>query len=227
MVYSKSSTFRNKLLTNDERCKRGISESASCHRCSCSIESVLHVLRDCPSTSALWNRILPPNMKSSFFNLDIHSWIHMNIMANSIHPIWGMPWKFLFGAFSWSIWKRKNEFYFNAGAPSDSEVKRSSLNWASYFNGILINRSSNSGLQQGQKRWRAPDSGCCCLNVDGAVSQPSGEGAIDGLIRDNDGNWIIGFHKAVGILDALHAELWAMHDGLLFSWQQGFESFQL
>ncbi|KAK8643656.1 hypothetical protein V6N13_012939 [Hibiscus sabdariffa] len=56
------------------------------------------------------------------------------------------------------------------------------------------------------------------MALDGAVSQTLGYGSIDGLVRDSRGNWaigwLIGFHKAVGILDAFHAELWAILSGL-------------
>ncbi|KAE8661546.1 hypothetical protein F3Y22_tig00113725pilonHSYRG00927 [Hibiscus syriacus] len=71
----------------------------------------------------------------------------------------------------------------------------------------------------------SPDPGWLCLNVDGAVSRTSGLGSIGSLIRDTNGCWIVGFHKSVGILDALHAELWAIFSGLQLAWSNAAPSF--
>ncbi|KAE8692329.1 signal recognition particle receptor subunit beta-like [Hibiscus syriacus] len=47
--------------------------------------------------------------------------------------------------------------------------------------------------------------------------------SVGGGIRDHDGNWIIGFHKAVGITTPFQAKLWAIFHGLEVAWSHGFE----
>ncbi|KAK8491767.1 hypothetical protein V6N12_005723 [Hibiscus sabdariffa] len=61
------------------------------------------------------------------------------------------------------------------------------------------------------------------LNVDGDVPMPMSSGSIGGLFRNCDGDWIMGFAKAVGHANSLQAELWALFEGLLLAWEQGFE----
>lgn len=44
----------DKILTNSERNKRNMSDSASCQRCSNTWESTLHAVRDCDKATAVW-----------------------------------------------------------------------------------------------------------------------------------------------------------------------------
>ena len=39
------------------------------------------------------------------------------------------------------------------------------------------------------------------------------------LLRDENGNWIGGFARRIGIANSFTAELWALRDGLLLCWQ--------
>ncbi|KAK7268315.1 hypothetical protein RIF29_21012 [Crotalaria pallida] len=47
----------NALPTNDLRRNCGLSASAACGHCSCSVESISYVLRDCPHAREIWLRI--------------------------------------------------------------------------------------------------------------------------------------------------------------------------
>ncbi|KAK8601216.1 hypothetical protein V6N12_051057 [Hibiscus sabdariffa] len=64
--------------------------------------------------------------------------------------------------------------------------------------------------------------GWACLNVDGVVSMPLYDGRIGGLVRSNDGDWIVGFVKVIGRSDVLQAELWALFEGMSLAWEYGF-----
>ncbi|KAK8493976.1 hypothetical protein V6N11_050854 [Hibiscus sabdariffa] len=72
-------------------------------------------------------------------------------------------------------------------------------------------------------RWIAPKPGWFCLNVDGSISASSQLGKIGGLVRNTEGDWIVGFTKTTGISNILHIELWALYEGLKLSWDFGFE----
>ncbi|KAE8662503.1 hypothetical protein F3Y22_tig00113337pilonHSYRG00175 [Hibiscus syriacus] len=72
-------------------------------------------------------------------------------------------------------------------------------------------------------QWQKQPAGWFCLNIDGSVSPVSNFGSVGGVVRDHVGNWIIGFHKAVGITAPLQAELWAILQGLEVAWSHGFE----
>ncbi|KAL4377217.1 hypothetical protein GQ457_02G031220 [Hibiscus cannabinus] len=75
-------------------------------------------------------------------------------------------------------------------------------------------------------KWQPAPTTWITLNTDGAVSS-SGHGAVGGLLRNAEGSWIKGFTRAIGMVNALQAELWAIHDGLVFAWSLGISQIQL
>ncbi|KAE8708341.1 hypothetical protein F3Y22_tig00110346pilonHSYRG00153 [Hibiscus syriacus] len=66
-----------------------------------------------------------------------------------------------------------------------------------------------------------------CLNVDGATSVNTSISSIGGLIRDKDGNWLLGFSRRIGIVNAFQALLWAILTGMTLAWSHGFEIIQI
>ncbi|KAK8552302.1 hypothetical protein V6N12_040906 [Hibiscus sabdariffa] len=106
---------------------------------------------------------------------------------------------------------------------SDSALISRSLAWAKhYFDSAVLNTTSPSVSRSVWIPEAIPGSGWICLNVDGAVSVPSHEGRIGGLIRSSAGDWIVGFAKEIGRSDALQAELWAIFEGMSLAWEYGF-----
>ncbi|KAL4386290.1 hypothetical protein GQ457_09G014670 [Hibiscus cannabinus] len=75
--------------------------------------------------------------------------------------------------------------------------------------------------------WTGPEPGWVCLNVDATVSALTSFGSVAGLLRDQTGSWLSGFQKAIGVLQPLQAELWAVLIGLRFVWDQGFVLVQI
>ncbi|XP_038993192.1 uncharacterized protein LOC120116867 [Hibiscus syriacus] len=79
-------------------------------------------------------------------------------------------------------------------------------------------------------QWSPPTLHDFCLNVDGGVSPSTGIAYIAYLLRDNRGNWVMGFKKTVGFVQPLCAELWALHTSLQFALQiqsNGMEALKL
>ena len=62
-------------------------------------------------------------------------------------------------------------------------------------------------------RWKAPIWSCISLNTDGAM-KGSGYAGVGGLIRDSNGNWLMGFTVNLGMCSVLSAELWGLLHGL-------------
>ncbi|XP_070029924.1 uncharacterized protein LOC142161974 [Nicotiana tabacum] len=52
------------------------------------------------------------------------------------------------------------------------------------------------------------------LNCDGAFSSTNNATGIGGLFRNSNGDWIIGYHKAIHASSSIHAELLALLEGL-------------
>lgn len=61
---------------------------------------------------------------------------------------------------------------------------------------------------------KKPEPGWFKLNTDGATSDSVSVAAGGGLIRDEAGNWVIGFSGRIGKADSFVAEIWALRDGL-------------
>ncbi|KAL4377956.1 hypothetical protein GQ457_02G019460 [Hibiscus cannabinus] len=43
--------------------------------------------------------------------------------------------------------------------------------------------------------------------------------AIGGVIRDANGEWILGFARSLGVSSVLMSKLWTVHDVLFYSWR--------
>ncbi|KAK8537192.1 hypothetical protein V6N12_043365 [Hibiscus sabdariffa] len=57
----------------------------------------------------------------------------------------------------------------------------------------------------------------------GAILPTTGIGSVSGVFRTDDGSWIYGFNKSIGIMQPLQAKLWGIFVGLQIAWDIGFE----
>jgi ribonuclease HI len=64
------------------------------------------------------------------------------------------------------------------------------------------------------------------LNTDGAYKDHQIAGC-GGVIRGNQGEWLGGFAKCVGLCSAFVAELWGVVEGLRYAYRLGFRKIQL
>ncbi|KAA3479950.1 reverse transcriptase [Gossypium australe] len=146
--------FRQRLPTNSERTRRGISHSNSCTICGHDLEDLVHVLRDCPAAKDTANEVV----KAS------------------------------------SCWARQYEssrdFYKNTGQSSCS-YNYSEDNWVHLF-------------------------------TDGAVCSNSGIAASGGVVRDHEGNWIMGFNRFLGVCSPFEVEIWGILDGIFILLNKGY-----
>ncbi|KAK9043442.1 hypothetical protein V6N11_071786 [Hibiscus sabdariffa] len=67
--------YRQRLMTNSERCRRGLGQSFLCPHCHMAEETVLHTLRDCTELTTAWLHLLTPEMREVFFCQDLHTWL--------------------------------------------------------------------------------------------------------------------------------------------------------
>lgn len=66
------------LFTNQRRSRLGLG-SPYCRHCRSEVESVLHVLRDCPKAIETWQFLVRREVRSSFFFGNLQSWIYDNL----------------------------------------------------------------------------------------------------------------------------------------------------
>ena len=87
------------LMTNMERHRHHLCESAICQVCKGGIESTIHILRDCPAMSGIWARIVPVGRRREFFTKTLLEWVYGNLGNHEV--VDGVPWslcsQWLFG----------------------------------------------------------------------------------------------------------------------------------
>ncbi|KAH1131744.1 hypothetical protein J1N35_003122 [Gossypium stocksii] len=55
----------------------------------------------------------------------------------------------------------------------------------------------------------------------GALARDSGFAATGGVVRDQDGNWIVGYNRFLGLCSPFEAEIWSILDGILILLNKG------
>ena len=136
-------------------------------------------------------------------------------------------WRVCFGVAVWRLWFWRNNFLFNHGS------------WESGFIATDIKartqeilRCIHQPLHGNQQRvetmirWKALIWPCVSLNTDGAM-KGSGYAGAGGLIRDSNGNWLMGFTVNLGMCSVLSVELWGLLHGLRVAWDYGFRHLQV
>ncbi|KAK8554217.1 hypothetical protein V6N12_031186 [Hibiscus sabdariffa] len=121
VVASSSSTgfhfhvvLRGNLLTNSERLRLHLMSDDRCSICRSAPEDVLHVLRECPKTWAVWERLVPSANLAEFMSLSTTDWVMRNLksgvqlMSNSLH------WDMVFSVMCWKLWQRRNLVLFDS-----------------------------------------------------------------------------------------------------------------
>ncbi|KAK8995182.1 hypothetical protein V6N11_069627 [Hibiscus sabdariffa] len=196
-------------------------------------QAIPHILSiKCPSledgndqSRNLWLQILPGALLRPFFECDLQQWLSCNLTTTILNPQSSLPWNLVFASLTWQIWKRRNDLIFqNPDLLNDATIVRRSLAWVKHYSDCVARGTGSASGSQSEPLERVVS--CLdwvILNVDGAVPMPMSNGSIGGLFRNCGGDWIMGFAKAVGHVNSLQAELWALFEGLSLAWKQGFE----
>ncbi|KAL9840438.1 putative ribonuclease H domain, reverse transcriptase zinc-binding domain-containing protein [Arabidopsis thaliana] len=193
------------IMTNVERVRRHLSDIATCSVCNGADESILHVLRDCPAMTPIWQRLLPQRRQNEFFSQ--FEWLFTNL-----DPAKG-DWLTLFSMGIWWAWKLK--FIKDIA----EEVRKAQV-------GTLNNHVKRARVER-MIRWKAPSDRWVKLTTDGASRGHQGLVAASGAILNLQGEWLGGFALNIGYCDAPLAELWGAYYGLLIAWDKGFRWVEL
>ncbi|KAL3838984.1 hypothetical protein ACJIZ3_023575 [Penstemon smallii] len=142
--------------------------------------------------------------------MDANYWIKRNITRerfdNIILP--NIPWCTMFIAIVWAIWKSRNKFIFrNTREPTNQVIF--------IAKGMAEDMMRTNGRKENKRRsapeqvkWSKPQVGWFKLNTDGS------------LLRDDAGNWVVGFSRKLGEVTITMAELLAIREGLSLAWEK-------
>ena len=93
----------NNVLVREVIASRGIECEAMCPLCNFDVETIIHMLRDCPFAVAFWRKIGVPSDLKSTFSLDILKCLETNCVCNLLIKVKGCPWKTVFTFAVWSL----------------------------------------------------------------------------------------------------------------------------
>ncbi|KAK9016208.1 hypothetical protein V6N11_007288 [Hibiscus sabdariffa] len=180
-----------------------------------------HVLHSCTIAKGLWLRLIPSGARVSFFSLTFKEWFCKNLFDRTFVTT-DDEWPHRFAIMCWLLWKRRCRLLLeeDVGVLDDVLVTGNCLlmQTKDAFT-MLVGSNARNAVA---RTWCRPQPGWVKMNVDASVSITEQTAGVGGVIRDDTGSWRFGFARFVGRCNALLAELWAIHDGLLHTWELGY-----
>lgn len=206
----------DRLLTNEERVRRGMATDNLCPRCLDCPETIMHVLRDCDDVREFWLNKLNPDVISKFFSLGLHPWLVWNLTDSNI-GVSTINWQTVFGVTGYELWKDRNSLVFSRQTLLGSDLHFKIGHQVSFISNHIsdpVLSFSQDNRKEVQVAWHPPHPGRFKINVDGSHLRNSGSSACGGLVRDSNGRFVQGFFCKIGLGNALWAELWGIRLGI-------------
>ncbi|GAU47359.1 hypothetical protein TSUD_403620 [Trifolium subterraneum] len=185
-----------------------------CPRCAIASESIEHCLFTCNDAASVWRAYGLHVIPNSSHGVDNFTWYKKQ----------GMKHGRIFFIIMWVIWCARNEFIFDNHRQSvvTSVIKIDSLQQAcaAAFGSTqtIATQSSNPRLVT----WARPMEGTICLNVDGSLLGSLNSAGYGGLLRNHNGEFILGFYGTTSLKSILFAEIMAVLHGLTICWENGY-----
>ena len=215
------------IMTNAERYRRHLSGTDVCQVCKGGIETILHVLRDCPAMRGIWDRFVPAVKRQTFFSMPLLEWLYKNLSDNGTGS--EIPWPTTFALAVWWGWKWRCGNIFGKNSLWRDRVGFL-RNLAKEVMSANEAEKGNSNVDHRTERmvgWAPPQSGWMKLNTDGSSHGNPGAATAGGVLRNGEGEWCGGFALNIGRCGALLAELWGVYYGLVAAWEKGIRRLEL
>ena len=150
---------------------------------------------------------------SHITNSDLHTWLSSNAMNDQANCHSQPPWNIVFLFAIWMIWKQRNKLIFQNSKPNP-KLAVHIISQAGDFYWCAVDWKKNNNFTMKCIRWERPRSDWKKLNTDGSSLGNLGLVGGGGVIKDDIGNWVVGFSRRIGVTSSFEAELWALRDGL-------------
>lgn len=94
---------------------KGIDIEPFCPLCRSAPKTIIHLLRDCPSSQNFWINFPPPIDPNDFYGSNFMEWLRQNCCSSLSSPLQNIDWKVVFPLGIWNIWLPRNFVVFNDG----------------------------------------------------------------------------------------------------------------
>ncbi|KAF7833342.1 non-LTR retroelement reverse transcriptase-like [Senna tora] len=217
----------DRLMTNEVRKKRNLTENDTCSRCRKGSESLIHMLRDCEKVRTVWMRLINPCHWQNFFQTSHVEWITMNLRLKLGR--YAEEWNTVFANACWHIWKTRNTEVFDPTSSHSSDpvfhILQMVRNASQAFATKIMQNQSCRATKLIQ--WQRPPEGWVKVNVDGARRENDGTASCGGVVRSDHGEFFAGFMRKLGDCSVILAELWGIACGLEVVWDLVFRRVKL
>ncbi|CAN1839814.1 Putative ribonuclease H protein At1g65750 [Linum perenne] len=208
---------RDKLLTNDVRCRRGFCPDAVCNCCGSGNETILHVLRDCEFARDTWLKVGGFELNGNDWRLPLEEWFQLFLAKDK-----GL----IFGITCWFLWRTRNERIFAGRADSAGGTAAKCAHWevkvreAMNFEASVV--PNLNVPRQSQVNWQAGQEGWVTVNSDGSVLGTRGRAAAGGILRQANGQGIRAYAMNLGVCSITRAEIRGALEGIKQAWNAGY-----
>ena len=98
-----------RLMTNEERARRHLTAFPGCAVCGGPVESLIHVLRDCPKAKTVWLVLINPPYASEkeFFSRQPFDWLEAGLKG-LFEIMRGLAGDISFAVTLWWMWRWRN-----------------------------------------------------------------------------------------------------------------------
>ena len=193
--------------------KRRVVEEESCPICQRASKTIFHALRDCHKVKEVWRQLGIQRTDRVFWTSNLQDWIKINNKDRESYFQGNPPWNILFPVAVWNLWKSRNILIFKRKSQNpnlSNEIVNQAVEFLCY---VASPRSPTQVVTRGI-RWEKPAMGWKKLNTDGSVLGRIGQASCGGVVRDDNGCWIVGFTRHIGTTNCFAAKLWGLRDGL-------------
>ena len=169
-----------------------------------------YVLRDCSKARNIWQHILVGSPRGNSGPSDLVEWLFYNLKCTSFCKVTHIPWYVVFVSRAWHIWKERNNEIFNNIHTSAILLSLIFIIMLEPFPRplALVIRNFHTTLPT----LSFPAAGDIKLNTNGSNRGNPGASGIGGLLRDSNGQWIVGYCGHVTKCTSLEAELLSIQD---------------
>lgn len=109
------------IMTNMEQQRRHLSDTGICQVCKGGNETIIHILRDCPTMYGIWTRIIPRRKRGTFFTQTLLEWVYDNLGDSG--EVDGCLWSTIYAIAVWWGWKWRCGNVFGVNGKCRDRVK--------------------------------------------------------------------------------------------------------